>query len=154
MTDKPASYFTEQLLRIYHCKVPFELRILHTKPKGRCGSYWKHNRHILINDKFITLDTRRCLEVAIHEYAHHLHYTEFDKDEKKDGPRYRLIIGFLAAWKKALIRACTKRTDVDTVFNDDVGFINSGINSLDVTKLKVAAPETTGNEGSGSSGGL
>lgn len=77
-----------------------------------------------------------------------------DKDEKKDGPRYRLIIGFLAAWKKALIRACTKRTDVDTVFNDDVGFINSGINSLDVTKLKVAAPETTGNEGSGSSGGL
>ena len=98
MTDKPASYFTEQLLRIYHCKVPFELRILHTKPKGRCGSYWKHNRHILINDKFITLDTRRCLEVAIHEYAHHLHYTEFGKEEKRDqphGPEFWMIYGQL-----------------------------------------------------------
>ena len=98
MTDKPASYFTEQLLRIFPCKVPFVLRILHTKPKGRCGSYWKHNRHILINDKFITLDTRRCMEVAIHEYAHHLHYTEFGKEEKKDkphGPEFWMIYGQL-----------------------------------------------------------
>ena len=98
MTDKPASYFTEQLLRIYPCKVPFELRILHTKPKGRCGAYWSHNRHILINDKYISLDTRRCMEVAIHEYAHHLHHTEFCKEENKDkphGPEFWMIYGQL-----------------------------------------------------------
>ena len=105
MTDKPASYITEQLLRIYPCKVPFELRILHTKPKGRCGSYWSHNRHILINDKFIILDTRRCMEVAIHEYAHHLHHTEFGKEEKGEkphGPEFWMIYGQLMNRAKAL----------------------------------------------------
>ena len=105
MTDKTASYFTEQLLRIYPCKVPFELRILHTKPKGRCGSSWSHNRHILINDKFDILDTRRCLEIAIHEYAHHLHYTEFGKEEKKEkphGPEFWMIYGQLMCRAKEL----------------------------------------------------
>ena len=100
MTDKPASYFTEMLLRIYPCKVPFELRILHTKPKNCAGSYWSHNRHILINDKRISMDTRRCIEVAIHEYAHHLHHTEFGKEEKRQkphGPEFWQIYGQLMA---------------------------------------------------------
>lgn len=105
MTYKTASYFTEQLLRIYPCKVPFELHILHTKPIRRCGSYWSHNRHILINDKFDILDTRRCMEVAIHEYAHHLHHTEFGKEEKRDkphGPEYWMIYGQLMNRAKAI----------------------------------------------------
>ena len=94
MTDKPASYFTDMLLRIYPCKVPFELRILHTKPKGRCGSYWSHNRHILINDKFDVLDTRRCLEIAIHEYAHHLQLMNRAKAIGIDVESYGPIVDF------------------------------------------------------------
>ena len=105
MTDQPASFFTEILLRIYPCQVPFELRVLHTKPKNRCGSYWPHNRHILINDKFVTGDTRRCTEIAIHEYAHHLHYTEFGKAEKRQPPhgsQFWMIYGQLMNRAKAL----------------------------------------------------
>lgn len=105
MTDKPASYFENILLTLYPCKVPFHLRIHHTKPKGRCGSYWPHNRHILINDKFITMDTIRCTRTAIHEYAHHLHYTEFGKEEKKEkphGPEFWMIYSQLMCRAKAL----------------------------------------------------
>lgn len=104
MTDKPASYFTEMLLRIYPCKVPFELRILHTKTKWT-GSYWRDNRHILIHDKHISMDTRRCIEVAIHEYAHHLHYTEFGKEEERQkphGPEFWQIYGQLMARAKEI----------------------------------------------------
>lgn len=104
-TKKDAAYFTELLLKIYPCKVPFELRILHTKPKQKIGSYWPHNRHILINDKRMTMDDARCTEVAIHEYAHHLHYTEFKKVERQQqphGPQFWMIYGQLMARAKAL----------------------------------------------------
>ena len=122
MTDKPASYFTDILLRIYPCKVPFELRILHTKPKERCGSYWPHNRHILINDKFLILDTKRCTEVAIHEYAHHLHHTEFGKEEKKQkthGPEFWQIYGQLI-WRAKQLGLYEDATNpvIDFEYND------------------------------------
>lgn len=66
-----------------------------------------------------------------------------DNYEEKEGVRLRIIVGFMSMWKKALLRACTKKTDVDVVFNDDVGYINSGMNSLEITKLNVAKPDTT-----------
>ena len=104
-TKKDASYYTAQLLRIYPCKVPFEIKIHHTKPKHRVGSYWPHNRHIVINDKPMYMDTQKCMEVAIHEYAHHLHYTEFKKEERHQAPhgqQFWMIYGQLMNRAKAL----------------------------------------------------
>ena len=104
-TKKDASYYTDLLLRIYPCKVPFEIKIHHTKPKHRVGSYWPHNRHIVINDKPMYMDTQKCMEVAIHEYAHHLHYTEFKKEERRQAPhgqQFWMIYGQLMNRAKAL----------------------------------------------------
>ena len=104
-TKKDASYYTAQLLLIYPCKVPFEIKIHHTKPKHRVGSYWPHNRHIVINDKPMYMDTQKCMEVAIHEYAHHLHYTEFKKEERRQAPhgqQFWMIYGQLMNRAKAL----------------------------------------------------
>lgn len=87
MTDKPESYFTQKLLDIYPCKKPFHLKIIHSKPKSHCGFYTAARAAIRINDGWG--DTHKCLEIAIHEYAHHLHHTEFDKEEKKQKPHGR-----------------------------------------------------------------
>lgn len=104
-TKKDATYYTDLLLKLYPCKVPFDLRILHTKPKRRVGSYWPHNRHIIINDKPLYMDDQKCTEVAIHEYAHHLHHTEFGRETGKQEPHgrhYWMIYGQLMARAKAL----------------------------------------------------
>ena len=56
-------------------------------------------------------DTRRCLKTAIHEYAHHLHQTEFGKEEKRQrphGPEFWMIFGQL------MKRAKTIGVDVDS----------------------------------------
>jgi hypothetical protein len=45
------------------------------------------------------------MEVAIHEYAHHLHHTEFGKEEKGEkahGPEYWMIYGQLMNHAKAI----------------------------------------------------
>lgn len=103
MNKQPASYFKNLLLLLYPCKVPFTLNVLHTKPKTRCGTYYSHSRRININDG--GRETNRCIEIAIHEYAHHLHYTEFAKEAKKQdphGPAFWQIYGQLVGRAKAL----------------------------------------------------
>ena len=87
MTDKPGSYFSELLLALYPCRQSFDLKIIHSKPKGHCGLYKPVSESIRINDGWG--DTHRCIEIAIHEYAHHLHYTEFGKEEMKQRPHGR-----------------------------------------------------------------
>ena len=51
-------------------------------------------------------DTHVCLKIAIHEYAHHLHQTEFGKAEKKQrphGPEFWQIYGQLI-WRAKQLR--------------------------------------------------
>ena len=104
MTDKPASYFTDQLLSLYPGKTAFTLIVLHKKPKTKMGTYIWAKCKIRIYDGWG--DTRVCLETAIHEYAHHLHYTEFGKQGKKQKPHgkeFWQIYGQLMALAKEKI---------------------------------------------------
>ena len=77
-------YYYNLLSSIYPCKVPFTICVKDDKPKTRLGTYWPSRKHILIHtgrrDKYDPVET------AIHEYAHHIHYTEFDKKKKKQAP--------------------------------------------------------------------
>lgn len=77
-------YYHNLLSSIYPCKVPFTICVKNDKPKTRLGTYWPSRKHILIHtgrrDKYDPVET------AIHEYAHHIHYTEFDKEKKKQTP--------------------------------------------------------------------
>jgi len=77
-------YYYNLLSSIYPCKVPFTICVKDDKPKTRLGTYWPSRKHILIHtgrrDKYDPVET------AIHEYAHHIHYTEFDKEKKKQTP--------------------------------------------------------------------
>ena len=88
MTDmlmtQEEQYYYNLLSSIYPCKVPFTICVKDDKPKTRLGTYWPSRKHILIHtgrrDKYDPVET------AIHEYAHHIHYTEFDKEKKKQAP--------------------------------------------------------------------
>lgn len=104
MTDKPANYFTALLLRIYPCKTPFSLKVIKKKPKTMMGSYSFALNSIRVYDGWG--DTHVCLKTAIHEYAHHLHQTEFGKAEKKQrphGPEFWQIYGQLI-WRAKQLR--------------------------------------------------
>ena len=74
-------FFIDLLQKIYPCKQPFTLVLTHHRYKRSLGTYNTKNRHIRIHDKDCTfLD---CCYTAIHEYAHHLMYTEFDGLERR-----------------------------------------------------------------------
>ena len=103
MTNQSASFFSEILLRIYPCKTPFRLKILHKKPKTLMGSYTWSTQVIRIYDGWG--DTQVCTETAIHEYAHHLHQTEFGKEkyrQKPHGKQFWQIYGQLMQRAKDL----------------------------------------------------
>ena len=80
MTNLSAEYFHQFLLKIYPCAVPFTLKVVHKKYKRRLGTYFIGDKRINIYDG--RCDNIECMEVAIHEYAHHLHRTEPGLDTK------------------------------------------------------------------------
>ena len=103
MTNQPASFFSETLLRIYPCKIPFSLKVLHKKPKTRMGFYTWSTHEIRIYDGWG--DTHVCIDTAIHEYAHHLHQTEFGREQyrqKPHGKQFWQIYGQLMQRAKVL----------------------------------------------------
>ena len=103
MTDRDADYFKDLLLSLYPCKKPFSVSVKHAKPKTRCGTYYIKRCLITIYDGWG--DTKRCTEIAIHEYTHHLHYTEFGKKQRKHaphGPEFWQIYGQLMARAKMM----------------------------------------------------
>lgn len=61
-----------------------------------------------------------------------------ERSELKDGIKLRLQVVYMCMWKKALLRACAKRTDVDVVFDDEIASINTGLQSLALTKSVIA----------------
>ena len=64
----------QMLLKIYTCKEPFELYVVDRKFKRRLGTYFVEKQKINIYAK--GMDGHIIMEVAIHEYAHHIHHTE------------------------------------------------------------------------------
>lgn len=72
-----------------------------------------------------------------------LAYGDGDGDEAGEGVRKRASIAFLCSWKKSILNACSKSTDVDKLFRCEVGGINNGIVSLDVTRSVLSPPEAS-----------
>jgi hypothetical protein len=94
--EQPASYFKQYLLSIYKCKIDFEVFLTHRKPKTRMGTYSPSLKRIRIHDGWGDVDV--CKEIAIHEYAHHLHLTEFNRNElgqRPHGHEFWQIYGIL-----------------------------------------------------------
>ena len=96
-------YYSKLLLSIYPCKVSFTVGVKNDKPKKRLGTYYPGKKRIIIHTG--KRDKYNPVETAIHEYAHHLHYTEFDKAKKKQAPHgkeFWQIYGQLMSRAKAL----------------------------------------------------
>ena len=71
---KRAKDLKTMLLAIYDCKLPFAIRISKRKCKRILASYTHRNSTITIYDLKGTAD---IVQVAIHEYAHHINRTEW-----------------------------------------------------------------------------
>ena len=86
------------LLKNYQCKKGFELLVIDKKPKTRAGVYIVDKQRIRVYSKW------RCSmsleEIAIHEYAHHIHETEKRinpnrREERVHGPEFWRIYSAL-----------------------------------------------------------
>ena len=109
MTNLTAEYFHHFLLKIYPCRVPFTVKVTHKRCKTMLGSYYPSTHNINIHNKQLNDET--CKEVAIHEYAHHLHRTEpglytglKTKADRSHGSNFFRIYSFLMlqAYQKGL----------------------------------------------------
>lgn len=86
------------LLDIYKCKTPFELLLIDKMPKTRMGVYIIKNKRIRIYSKWEKFCPLK--EIAIHEYAHHIHETEKRisnnrRKERVHGPEFWRIYSAL-----------------------------------------------------------
>lgn len=95
---KTAAYLKQMLISIYKCKKPFELLVIDKKPKTRMGVYVVDKHRIRVYAgwrKDCSLE-----EIAIHEYAHHIHETEkrltkCRRKERVHGPQFWRIYSAL-----------------------------------------------------------
>ena len=97
-TTKVAIQLRWMLLKIYRPQVAFELRVTEQRPKSRMGYYAPAKRSITIHGGWG--DVYSLEEIAIHEYAHHIHFTEHRRSGKKDtphGPNFWRIYSALMA---------------------------------------------------------
>ena len=88
------------LWQIYKCKYPFELLLVDKKPKTLAGVYIIGKRRIRVYSKYANVWPLE--EIAIHEYAHHIHETEKRKSknrrrERAHGPEFWRIYSALMA---------------------------------------------------------
>lgn len=86
------------LLKIYRCKKDFELLVIDKKPKTRAGVYIIDSRRIRVYAKWQC--SMSLEEIAIHEYAHHIHETEKRttqnrRKERTHGPEFWRIFSAL-----------------------------------------------------------
>ena len=103
MASNDPQYYNSLLTTLYPCKVPFTVVIKEDKPKKRLGTYYGKTRRIIIHTGWAS--RHDPVETAIHEYAHHLHYTEYEKTKKKNAPHgkeYWQIYGQLMNRAKVL----------------------------------------------------
>ena len=93
-----ATYLKRFLLKTYRCKDDFELLVIDKKPKTRAGVYIVGKKRIRVYSRWscsIPLE-----EIALHEYAHHIHETEKRKNpdrrkERAHGPEFWRIFSAL-----------------------------------------------------------
>ena len=83
-TTNVATQLKWMLLKIYRPQVAFELCVTEQRPKSRMGYYVPAKRSITIHGDWG--DVHSLEEIAIHEYAHHIHFTEHRRSGKKDAP--------------------------------------------------------------------
>ena len=83
-TTKVARQLKWMLLKIYRPQVAFELRVTMQRPKSRMGYYVPAKHSITIHGGWG--DVHPLEEIAIHDYAHHIHFTEHRRNGKKDTP--------------------------------------------------------------------
>lgn len=91
MVKKSADYLKDMLLSIYKCHKSFELLVIDKMPKTRMGVYIVDKRRIRVYSKWGTICPLE--EIAIHEYAHHIHETEKRRNrcrrkERVHGPEF------------------------------------------------------------------
>lgn len=72
--DISADSLKDYLLKIYRCKVPFDLYIIDKKLKTKLGVYIVQTHKIRVYSKWRSISAIK--KTAIHEYAHHIHETE------------------------------------------------------------------------------
>lgn len=100
MEKELATYLKNLLLSIYKCHKPFELLVINKKPKTRAGVYIVGKQRIRVYAKW--KDLCPLEEIAIHEYAHHIHETEkrrikCRRKERAHGPEFWRIYSALMA---------------------------------------------------------
>ncbi len=78
---KSAIELTKLLRSIYNCKYPFTLLTIDKRPKTRMGVYIVDSKRIRIYTKY--RDVCPLEEIAIHEYAHHIHETELRQSSNR-----------------------------------------------------------------------
>lgn len=84
MHELNPDYYKDLLLTIYPCKVPFSIAVRDDRPRRRLGTYYFLKQRIILHcGKGVRTNP---VETAIHEYAHHIHYTEFNCRERRDAP--------------------------------------------------------------------
>ena len=93
------------LLKIYRCKNDFDLLVIDKMPKTKMGVYIIDKKRIRIYSKWVCITPLE--EIAIHEYAHHVHETEKRQNpnrrqERSHGPEFWRIYSALCC-KAALI---------------------------------------------------
>lgn len=83
------------LLKIYKCKIPFELIVIDKKPKRRLGTYLCANHKIIVYSKEMSIIDIKC--TAIHEYAHHI-----EQDGIHGHGRYRSHVKYSGEYTQPL----------------------------------------------------
>ena len=88
------------LLKIYRCKKDFELMVIDKKPKTKAGVYIVGKQRIRVYAKWSC--SMSLIEIAIHEYAHHIHETEKRtnenrRQERSHGPEFWRIYSALCS---------------------------------------------------------
>lgn len=99
-----AEYYKQFLLKIYRCKQPFEVVLRDRVTQKRLGSYAVNARRINIYYRTIKLSAgdkwgfpSSLEQVLIHEYAHHIHYTEQGRAGRVHGAQFWCIYSALMA---------------------------------------------------------
>lgn len=141
MASNDPLYYKNLLTTLYPCKVPFTVVIKEDKPKKRLGTYYGKTRRIIIHTGWAP--KHDPVETAIHEYAHHLHYTEFEKAKKKNAPHgkeYWQIYGQLMNRAK-ILGLCDYELSPVILFPESSP--TTGLTSIKKTSSKDVANETT-----------
>ena len=117
-TTKVATQLKWMFLKIYRPQVAFELRVTEQRPKSRMGYYAPAKRSITIHGGWG--DVYSLEEIAIHEYAHHIHFTEHRRSGKKDtphGPNFWRIYSALVA--KAIEKGLYNDNYIDKIIEQE-----------------------------------